>query len=102
MTPVKEKLETLLKLRIMSGYRSEVVLHGLADEIIKILGNGSNIKERLYRAIIKRELKDKYEDGRYGTACIACGKVATLKEGILVQGHHRRCPTAQLERILVI
>ena len=59
-------------------------------------------KERLYREALKRELKDKYEDGRYGTACIACGKVATLKEGILVQEHHRRCPTAQLERILVI
>ena len=99
---VKERLETLLKLRTMSGYRSEVVLHGLADEIIKILGNGSNIKERLYRAIIKRELKDKYEESRYGTSCIKCGKIATLKEGILVQGHYRKCPTAQLERVLAI
>ncbi len=102
MTPVKEKLETLLKLRIMSGYRSEVVLHGLADEIIKILGNGSNVKERLYQAIIKRELKDKYEESRYGTACIKCGKVGALEEGILIQEHYRRCPTAQLERVLAI
>lgn len=58
------------------------------------------IKERLYKEVIKRELKDKYEDGRYGTACIACGKVTVIKDGILIQGHYRRCPTAQLERIV--
>ena len=60
------------------------------------------IKERLYQAIIKRELKDKYEEGRYGTGCIACGKIATLEDGILIQEHYRRCPTAQLERVLAI
>lgn len=60
------------------------------------------VKEKLYREIIKRELKGKYEDGRYGTNCIACGKVAVIKDGILIQGHYRKCPTAQLERILLL
>ena len=59
-------------------------------------------KERLYREVLKRELKAKYEEGRYGTNCIACGKIATLKEGILIQEHYRRCQTGQLERILAI
>ena len=59
-------------------------------------------KERLYKEALKRELKDKYEEGRYGTNCIKCGKIATLKEGILIQEHYRRCPPAQLERVLAI
>lgn len=58
------------------------------------------LKEKLYKEIIKRELKNKYEDSRYGTSCIACGKVAAVEEGVLIQGHYRRCPTAQIERII--
>ncbi len=60
------------------------------------------IKERLYQAVIKRELKDKYEESRYGTHCRYCGMKAHLEEGILVQKHYRRCPTGQIERILAI
>lgn len=60
------------------------------------------IKEKLYKEAIKREMKGKYEEGRYGTNCTACGKIATLEDGILVQEHHRKCPTAQIERILAI
>jgi len=60
------------------------------------------IKERLYQAVIKRELKDKYEESRYGTHCRSCGKIPQLEEGILVQKHYRRCPTGQLERILAL
>ena len=59
-------------------------------------------KNKLLKGILAREIKDKYEESRYGTSCIKCGKIATLKEGILVQGHYRRCPTAQLERVLSI
>ena len=62
-------------------------------------------KNKLLKGILAREIKDKYEESRYctnGTSCIKCGKIATLKEGISVQGHYRRCPTAQLERVLSI
>ena len=57
-------------------------------------------KNKLLKGILAREIKDKYEESRYGTSCIKCGKIATPEEGILVQGHYKRCPTAQLERIL--
>lgn len=57
-------------------------------------------KNRLLKGIIKRELKDKYEESRYGTSCSKCGKMASLEEGILAQKHYRRCTTAQLERVL--
>ena len=96
---IKEKLETLLKSRITSGYRSEVVLHGLGDEITKILGNGSNIKERLYRKALERELADKYENDKYGKSCKSCGAHHPIAKKIF---HYRKCPTGQLERILAL
>ena len=57
-------------------------------------------KNKLLKGILDREIKDKYEESRYCTSFIKCGKIANLEECILVQGHYRRCPTAQLERIL--
>ena len=62
------------------------------------------VKERLYQAVIKRELKDKYEMNGDGItlSCISCGASEVVKDGILIQEHYRRCPTGQLERILAI
>lgn len=69
--------------------------------------NPSIIKEKLYQGIIKRELKDKYrvgssDEGKIVTQCRACGKVAALEDGILIQGHYWRCPTAQMERVVAL
>jgi len=60
------------------------------------------IKERLYSKALRRELEDKYDDGRYGENCRACGAHPVISEGILIYKHSRRCPTGQLERILSI
>lgn len=60
------------------------------------------IKEKLYQGIIKRELKDKYEEGRYGTQCKTCGTCGVIEEGILVHKHYWRCHTGQMERILAL
>lgn len=76
-------------------------LDNVANEIIELFLK-SNTKEKLYKGIIKRELKDKYEESRYGTSCIKCGKIATIEDGILIQRHYRRCPIAQMERILAL
>ena len=57
------------------------------------------IKEKLYCEAIKRELKNKYEEDKYGIHCIACGAYNLIAKKI---SHYRRCPTVQLERILTI
>lgn len=57
------------------------------------------IKEKLYREIIKRELKDKYEEDKYGIHCISCGTYNPIPKKIT---HYRRCPAAQIERILAL
>ena len=56
-------------------------------------------KERLYKSAIKRELKDKYEEDKYGIHCLACGAYNPIAKKI---SHYRRCPTAQIERILAL
>ena len=96
---IKKELEQLLKSRVTSGYRNEVVLDGFANEILKLIDR-SRVKERLYRETIKRELKDKYEEDKYGVHCIACGAYGLLNDKSFY--HYRRCPTAQLERILAL
>lgn len=55
------------------------------------------IKERLYKATIKRELKEKYEEDKFGIHCMYCGAYAAIGKPIT---HYRRCPTARLERIV--
>ena len=57
------------------------------------------IKEKLYQGIIKRELKDKYEEDKHSKTCKYCNAYAPKFDPIW---HYRRCPTAQLERILVL
>ena len=57
------------------------------------------VKERLYKEVIKRELKDKYEDDKYGTSCMSCGAYNPISKNII---HYRHCPTRQIERILSI
>lgn len=95
---IKERLEKLL-----SEFHDECIevldIHSTADEILELFTQ-SKIKEKLYQGIIKRELKDKYEEGRYGTQCKTCGTCGVVEEGILVHKHYRRCPTAQMERII--
>lgn len=52
-------------------------------------------------------VKERFEENEYGRIyCIACGsynpsKGRQLRRGLLLP-HYRRCPTAQLERILAI
>jgi len=60
------------------------------------------VKELLYKAVIRRALKDKYDVGINNSSCRYCGMQARIEEGILVQKHYRRCSTGQLERILAI
>ena len=57
------------------------------------------VKEQLYKAAIKRELKEKYEEDKYGIHCISCGAYAPTAKKIV---HYRRCLTGQLERILAL
>ena len=61
-------------------------------------------KERLYKEALKRDLKDKYKlnADRITLSCMACGASEFIKDGILIQEHYRRCPTAQIERILAL
>ena len=97
---IKEQLEKLLEERWNSGYRKEVVFDEFADEIIKLIpARRSATTERLYQAALKRELKDKYEEDKYGIHCIACGAYNPIFKKLF---HYRRCPTAQIERILSI
>ena len=37
-------------------------------------------KERLYKSVIKRELKEKYEEDKYGIHCISCGAYRIAEE----------------------
>lgn len=55
------------------------------------------IKERLKHKALERELKNKYEEDKYGIHCISCGAYNPTGKEIF---HYPRCPTAQLERIL--
>ena len=58
------------------------------------------IKEKLYHRALERELEEKYDKNEYGKHCLACGDYYDpVVEKIF---HYRRCPTAQLERILAI
>ena len=98
MTAIKEKLEELLKLRVKSGYRSEVVLHGFADEIIKLFG--SNIKEKLYRKALEKVIKDDYEVDKYGSYCLECNTYTAA--GKKLKHNSRKCRTKQLERIIAL
>lgn len=108
MTIDKDKLIKLIddNLDIVYNDKDMDGLVKVANEIIKFFAP-SVIKEKLYKGIIARELKGKYRFGsndedKMVNQCSSCGKIATLEEGILVQGHHRKCPTAQLERVLAI
>jgi len=57
------------------------------------------VKEKLYKSIIKRELIEKYEEDRYGIRCISCGKYNPAGKQV---SHYRRCPTGQIERIILL
>lgn len=57
------------------------------------------IKEKLYLAALKRQLKGKYVKDKSGTLCIACGAHNPIAKKIL---HYSHCPTSQIERILAI
>ena len=60
-------------------------------------GDKMTIKEKLYRKALQREIADDYEDDKYGTSCKSCGAHNPIAKKIF---HYRRCPTAQIERIL--
>lgn len=60
----------------------------------------SIVKELLYKKALERELQNKYDEGRYGNQCSACGNIETIEKGILIKKHYRRCPTGQIERLL--
>ena len=70
----------------------------VANEIIE-LSSKSYVKEKLYKGALKRELKDKYEEDKYGIHCIPCGAYNPIAKELF---HYPGCPTAQLERILSI
>ena len=94
MTTKKELAEFLSDYFCHTG----INLDKVADEIIELFTR-SNIKENLYKKALKRELKDKYEEDKYGIHCIACGAYNPIAKKIF---HYRRCPTQQLERILAL
>lgn len=101
MTIDKDKLIKLIDDNLDVVYNDNDMddLVQLVNKIIKLFVP-STVKDKLYQGIIKRELKDKYEDDKYGTYCIQCGHYDTIENGILIHRHYRRCPTAQVERIL--
>ena len=70
----------------------------LAHEIIKLFPP-KTIKTQLYYKALERELKDKYEEDKYGTSCRACGAHNPIAKKIF---HYWGCPTGQIERILSI
>lgn len=70
----------------------------LAEEIIELFPLNT-IKEKLYKKALQREMVDAYEDDKYGTSCKSCGAHHPTSKKIF---HYRRCPTAQIERILAI
>lgn len=59
----------------------------------------TTVKEKLYKGIIKRELKEKYEEDKFGMHCMSCGGYAPINKPL---NHYRRCPTAQMERAIAL
>ena len=99
MVDFREKLIKLLDDNINYDAIHNDNLPGiLADEIIQLFPL-STIKEKLYKKALERDIVDAYENDKYGKSCKSCGAHNPIAKKIF---HYRRCPTAQLERILAI